>query len=144
MTDAVLLFDAGALVASVDRGERRHADVRRIVESARQPLVTSQIVLAEVDYLLLTRGGVDVESAFLADVAAGAYSAECLSPEELRLAHQVVLRYRDLEVGLADTSMVVLAARYGTSTIVTLDERCFRAMEPLGGGHFTLLPADGR
>jgi predicted nucleic acid-binding protein len=79
---------------------------------------------------------------YLADVASWAYSAECLSPEELHLANQIVLQYRDLEIGLADASMVVLAARYGTSTIVTLDERCFRAMRPLGGGHFTLLPAD--
>ncbi len=99
-------------------------------------------MLAEVDYLLLTRGGVDVESAFLADVASGAYVAECLSAEELHLANQVIVRYRDLQIGLADASMVVLAARYGTSTIVTLDERCFRAMQPLTGGHFTLLPAD--
>ena len=142
MTDSVLLFDAGALAASVDRRESRHEAVRKIIEAAEQPLVTSQIVLAEVDYLLLTRGGVDVESVFLADVAAGAYTAECLSAEELHLAHQVVLRHRDLEVGLADASMVVLAARFGTSTIVTLDERWFRAMQPLAGGHFTLLPAD--
>lgn len=142
LTDPVLLLDAGALVASVDRGERRHEAVRAIVEKSPQRLVTSQIVLAEVDHLLLTRGGVDVESMFLADVAAGAYEAECLSPDEMRLAHQVVVGYRDLEVGLADASMVVLAARYGTSTIVTLDERCFRAMQPLTGGHFTLLPAD--
>jgi predicted nucleic acid-binding protein len=143
VTASVLLFDAGALVASVDRAERRHEAVRQIIDAARQPLVTSQIVLAEVDYLLLTRGNVDVESAFLADVAAGAYAAECLTREELNLANQVILRYRDLEVGLADASMVVLAARFGTSTIVTLDERCFRAMQPLDGGHFTLLPADG-
>jgi uncharacterized protein len=142
VSDPVLLLDAGALVASVDRSETRHDSVRQVIEGARRPLVTSQIVLAEVDYLLLTRGGVDVESAFLADVAAGAYSAECLTADELHLANQVVLRYRDLEVGLADASMVVLAARYGTSTLVTLDERCFRAMRPLGGGHFTLLPAD--
>jgi uncharacterized protein len=142
VTPSVLLFDAGALVASVDTGDKRHEAVRSIVESADRPLVTSQVVLAEVDYLLLTRGNVDVESAFLADVASGAYVAECLSPEELHLANQVILRYRDLEVGLADASMVVLAARYGTTTVVTLDERCFRAMRPLTGGHFTLLPAD--
>lgn len=142
MTAPVLLIDAGALVASVDRREKAHEPVRAIIEESEQPLVTSQVVLAEVDYLLLARGGVDVESAFLADVASGAYTAECLSPEDLHLANQVILRYRDLEVGLADASMVVLAARYGTSTIMSLDERCFRAMQPLGGGHFTLLPAD--
>jgi uncharacterized protein len=142
VTPPVLLLDAGALVASVDRADRRHTAVRKIIEAARQPLMTSQVVLAEVDYLLLTRGSVDVESAFLADVAAGAYVAECLSTEELYLANQVILKYRDLAIGLADASMVVLAARHGTSTLVTLDERCFRAMQPLGGGYFTLLPAD--
>jgi uncharacterized protein len=138
-----LLFDAGALVASVDSSQRSHEQIRELIETSTQPRITSQVVLAEVDYLLMTRGSVDVEAAFLADVAAGAYQADCLSTEELRLAHQVILRYRDLAVGLADASLVVLAARYGTTTIATLDERCFRAMRPLAGGHFTLLPADG-
>jgi len=138
-----LLFDAGALVASVDKSQPLHKQVRELIEITTQPRVTSQVVLAEVDYLLMTRGSVDVEAAFLADVAAGAYQAECLTPEELLLAHQVILQYRDLEVGLADASLVVLAARYGTTTVATLDERCFRAMRPLAGGHFTLLPADG-
>lgn len=142
MNAAVLLLDAGALIASATKGDVRHEDVRAILEMAKQPLVTSQLVLAEVDHMLMTRGSVDIEAAFIADVGAGAYQADCLSPEEFHLANQVILRYRDLKVGLADASLVVLAARYGSDTIVTLDERCFRAMSPLTGGHFTLLPAD--
>ena len=142
MTSPVTLVDAGALVASVDRSEKAHEAVRAIIDGTEHPLGTSQIVLAEVDYLLLARGGVDIESAFLAVVASGAYTADSLSPEELHLANPGILRFRDLEVGLADASMVVLAARYGTSTVMSLDERCFRAMRPLDGGHFTLLPAD--
>jgi hypothetical protein len=37
---------------------------------------------------------------------------------------------------------VVLAARVGTVDIATFDERHFRAMEPLTGGSFRVLPAD--
>ena len=56
----------------------------------------------------------------------------------LRVAH----RYRDLELGLADASLVVLAQRFRTRRLVTFDERAFRAVAPLQGGSFTLLPAD--
>lgn len=51
-------------------------------------------------------------------------------------------RYRSLSIGLADASLVVLADRYGTNRLLTLDERRFRAVRPLGGGAFRLLPTD--
>ncbi|MGH2355036.1 MAG: hypothetical protein ACRDI2_09890 [Chloroflexota bacterium] len=43
---------------------------------------------------------------------------------------------------LADASLVVLARRYRTRRILTFDQRAFRAVEPLHGGAFTILPAD--
>lgn len=50
--------------------------------------------------------------------------------------------YRDLMIGLADASILVLAGRYRTNRILTLDERHFRALRTPRGEHFTLLPAD--
>jgi predicted nucleic acid-binding protein len=67
---------------------------------------------------------------------------DCLTRDELNTARSVVERYLDLRLGLADASLVVLAARYSTSRIVTFDERVFRAVAPLQGGAFTVLPAD--
>jgi uncharacterized protein len=52
-------------------------------------------------------------------------------------------RYLDLELGLADCALVVLAARYETTRLLTFDERRFRVVTPLRGDAFTLLPADG-
>jgi uncharacterized protein len=52
-------------------------------------------------------------------------------------------RYADLELGLADCALVVLAGKYDTTRIVSFDERHFRAITPLQGGAFTILPADG-
>jgi uncharacterized protein len=55
----------------------------------------------------------------------------------------VCARYRDLELGLADASIVVLAEQWRTNAIATLDQRHFRALVPSQGGAFELLPADG-
>lgn len=52
-------------------------------------------------------------------------------------------RYADFDLGLADCSLIVLAERLRTTRIATFDERHFRAVTPLQGGAFTLLPGDG-
>jgi uncharacterized protein len=137
-----LIVDAGSLYAQADRGDPAHDAVVAIMRSERGPLITSQIAAAEADYLVLTRLGIDVELAFLADLATATFVAECLTPEELEIARDVATRYRDLEVGLADASLVALARRFGTNRLMTLDERCFRTIRPLQGGNFRLLPAD--
>jgi len=50
--------------------------------------------------------------------------------------------YAGLGLSLADASLVVLAERYGTKTILTLDERHFRAVVDATGAPLTLVPAD--
>ena len=102
----------------------------------------SPFVLQEVDYLVSRRIGSDRVLRVLDDVAAGAYHLEAFATEDLTVALAIMRRYRDLTLGLADASIVVIAARHGTDRILTLDERDFRALRPLQGGSFTLLPAD--
>ena len=107
-----------------------------------ETLVTTELVVAEADYLILERLGLDVELAFLEDLARGTFVVECLTREELRLAREVVERYGSLRLGLADASLVVLAQRYRSHRLLTLDERAFRTVQPLQGGSFIVLPAD--
>ena len=100
------------------------------------------MIVAEADYLILRRLGPDVELAFVADITAATFVVECLTRDELLRARELIARYRDLRLGLADASLVVLAQRYGTRRILTFDERAFRAVLPLQGGAFTILPGD--
>lgn len=53
-------------------------------------------------------------------------------------------RYADLKLGLADAPTMVLSApeRYGTTRVLTFDQKHFRAVKPPQGGVFTVLPAD--
>jgi predicted nucleic acid-binding protein len=137
-----LLLDAGALYAQADRADPHYAAVAEILRIEREPLMTSAVTVAEADHLILTRLGVDVELAFLEDLAEGTFQVECLNRTELRVALELVRQYRDLTIGLADASLVVLAQRFRTRRLLTFDERAFRNVQPLQGGTFTLLPTD--
>src|SRR5437879_3665906 len=57
-------------------------------------------------------------------------------------AREIIERYSDLNVGLADASIAVLAERYETRDVLTLDERHFRAIRPAPRRRFRILPAD--
>ena len=61
-------------------------------------------------------------------------------PTTCGAVRQVVARYADQEIGVADASNVVLADRHHTRTVVTLDRRHFEVLRPLSGGIFTVLP----
>lgn len=65
-----------------------------------------------------------------------------LDPVGLERAHAVCARYRDLEIGLADASMVVLADELATHSVATFDQRHFRTVLALDGRPFTLVPVD--
>ena len=118
-----------------------HEACARAVASTR-PLVLSPLVLAELDYLTAQFAGVDAELTLLGELSSGAYELASLGVDDLIRARAVVERYRDLPLGLADASLVVLADRYETETILTLDERHFRVVRTLSGHPFQLLPAD--
>jgi len=95
-----------------------------------------------IDYLLGRRLGGAARRAFLDDLAAGRFRVACLEESDYELVRRVNQQYADLDVGLADLSLVVLAHRYNTKRIATFDERHFRALRPLDGGSFVLLPVD--
>lgn len=106
-------------------------------------LVVSPFVLAEADYLLSVRDRrPDVALEVLRDVARGAYILEPFGAGDLDRAADVIERYADQRVGLADAANVVLAERHGALDLLTLDERHFRVLLGPGGEPFRLLPAD--
>lgn len=137
----MIVLDTSGLLAVLDSSERTHDRAKGVLEQESGPLLLSPFVLAELDYLIGTRN-VEAELALLRDVGDGAYRLETMTSEDVEQAAEIVERYRDLAIGLADASVVLIAHRAGTKRILTLDERHFRALRPLGGGRFTLLPAD--
>lgn len=138
----MILLDTSGLYSAIDAGQPEHERVLETLRTEAGPLVLSPFVLAEVDYFIQTRMTLAQELAFLDQVAKGVFDLSRLDVDDIRIARTVVERYDELGIGLTDASIVVLAERYGTNRVLTLDERHFRALRTLGGGPFTLLPAD--
>jgi hypothetical protein len=137
-----LLIDAAPLVALADPAEPRRAAILDALASETGALVIPAPTTAEVDYLLGRRFGAGARRAFLADLAAGRFSVGNLERPDYATVIDLETRYADLDLGLADCALVALAARHRTTRILSFDERHFRAVTPLYGTAFTLLPAD--
>jgi uncharacterized protein len=139
----LILLDASGLFAALDEDEPDHEASRTALEADPGPFVLSPFVLAELDYLLLRELGVDYELSVLREVAASGYVLAPFDEAAVGEAEAVARRYADLRIGLADASLVVLAGRYRTNRILTLDERHFRALRTPAGEAFVVLPAGG-
>jgi hypothetical protein len=140
-----IVVDTSAILALFDEAYAEHAAIAGIVTSDPGPFAVSPMIVAEADYMLFTRLGAAAARRFAADVASEAYELAEWSARDHAAAVDVSNHYGDDKdyIGMADASNVVLADRYGTTRLLSLDQRHFRKLLPLrGGSHFTLLPYD--
>ena len=136
----MIALDTSVVVAFMNRRDDDHERVAAWMETVEEDLFTTPLIAAEIDHLVSRGGGPDAALAFYEDLASGAYLVEWW-PEAVLETVTVARRYRDM--GLADASLLPLAARLGTTRVATLDERHFRVARPLTGeSAFALLPAD--
>ena len=136
-----MIVDAGVLYSAASSRDTDHEAAAATLESWEGELVTSAFTAAEANHLILSRLGVGAEIEFVTSLASD-FTVPTLDGRGLRVAAEVCQSYRDLEIGLADASIVVLARQFRTRCLATFDERHFRLVEPLSGGSFELLPAN--
>jgi hypothetical protein len=135
-----VIVDTSALLAFFDRSEPDNAAVTKVLTTTSEPLVVSPYVVAEVDYLVASRIGVAAELAVLRELTGGAWDLATFGVDDLVAAVNVIDRYADQRIGIADASNVVLAGRHRTRIIATLDRRHFTVLRPATGGRFTIVP----
>lgn len=138
----MILLDTSGLLSALDESQRHHRECATLLNEVEPPLLLSPFVLAELDYLLMRNIGHQAQAALLEEVARGAYQLEVFEAADISRAKEVLEKYADLEIGLADASIVVLAERRGVSEVLTLDERHFRAMRIEKRKRFKVLPFD--
>jgi predicted nucleic acid-binding protein len=138
----MILVDTSGLLAALFPDQHHHEDAARVLIEMEGPFLLSPLVLAELDYLITKLAGTEVELTLLDEVARGAYRLAEFGPGRVALAREIIRKYPDLGLGLADASLVVLAESLGVRDLLTLDERHFRAVRGPGGEPFRLLPAD--
>jgi predicted nucleic acid-binding protein len=138
----VIVVDTSGLLSALDESQRHHRECAAALLEASSPLLLSPFVLAELDYLLMRHIGRRAQAAMLDEVARGVYQLEPFGAADVARAKAVIERYTDLQIGLADASIVVLAERHAVTEVLTLDERHFRAMRVDRRKRFKILPVD--
>lgn len=136
----VLIVDAGPLYAAAAKGDDDHDRCAELLASAQGPLLVPELVVCEVGYLLGDRIGAHAELAFARALAAGELIAEPVLDSEWARVEELLERYEDLPLGMADASLVALAERYGATEIASLDHRHLGVVKPKHTERFTLLP----
>jgi predicted nucleic acid-binding protein len=113
------IVDTGPLVALLDRKDRYHGWVKSQLESIAPPLDTCEAVLSEAAFLLgHVPGG---PQALLELVAKGLVTVSFSLQEEARTIQQLLLRYANVPMSLADACLVRLTEIHSESLLLTLD-----------------------
>jgi len=133
---ALITLDTSALFALLNRRDPDHESVRRAFEQDRGPYLVPAGILAEIGYLVEQRLGLEVLDALLDDLEQRALALEC-GDEDFPRMRELVRRYHDLPLGLADASVVACAERHG-GAVLTLDSRRFGVVS--GEGTIAVLP----
>lgn len=139
----MIIADTGFFVALANRDDQHHAAAVGAFESLKEPLITTWPVLTETSHLLLHRLGQRALSAFLGSWEAGAFFTLAIPAEAAGHMRQLVDKYRDLPMDLADASPVVLAEHLGHGRILSTDRRDFKTYRWKGRLPFVnVLPLD--
>jgi predicted nucleic acid-binding protein len=115
-----VLLDTGFIVALLDRSESIHKMCARTVREVAVPLVTCEAVIAESCYLLRNLPG--ASEAVIENIAAGIFQVPLQLSRDTAGVKQVLQKYKDREIDLADACLICLADEFGTADILTLDQ----------------------
>ena len=136
----MIVLDTSPILAAFDRQDPMHQQVQQVFHSIEEPLITTPLVLAEVDYLVTSRLGIQAGIDCLNELMSGRFEISHFGHSQIRQTIPVIQKYKDLRIGLTDASLVVLAHECDTQNIFTLDKRHFGTMKTLSGKPFTLFP----
>ena len=135
----MILLDTGPIVAIFDASDDYHNLCVELLKNVDESLITTWPVLTEAFYLLgfswkaqdnlwefIQRGGVEILS---------------MNDKQQTRCRQLMEKYADLPMDLADGSLVVLAESKKIKKIFTLDHKDFQIYKPARIKSFTLLPS---
>jgi predicted nucleic acid-binding protein len=133
-----VLVDAGPLVALIDAGDAHHGACVDALRTIRDPLITVWPAVTEAMHLLgESRRG---QRALWSRIETDALTLAPLDAGDAPRMRELMEKYRDLPMDLADASLVRIAEREGLTRIFTLDRRHFSIYRPGRRRRFAVLP----
>ena len=136
----MILTDTGPLVALVNRNDPNHGLCLHAAQNLpRGPLLVTWPCFTEAMYLLHRAGGYPAQAALWLLQEAGRLTLHDAGESELKRMAELMAKYHDLPMDLADASVVAAAERLGTRRVFTLD-RDFRVYRFADGAAVEVIP----
>ena len=133
-----VVCDAGPLIALINRRDQFHAPCVAAAEILRFPLFTVWPVIVEAYYVLDNRGG--PAERVLHWLTARHLSLIELRETDLRRMRQLIKKYSNLPMDLADAALVAVCERTKIRRIFTVDRRDFLIYRPAHVSQFEVIP----
>jgi predicted nucleic acid-binding protein len=134
-----VLVDAGPLVALVNRGDTHHRRCVDALKTIRDPMLTVWPAVTEA--LFLVRDSWPAQAALLEMIESRVVELLPLDEDDVPRMTELMAKYRDLPMDLADAALVRVAERERLRHVFTLDQRDFRVYRPAGLGRLGLIPS---
>ncbi|WP_367875324.1 type II toxin-antitoxin system VapC family toxin [Luteolibacter sp. Populi] len=115
----MLIVDTGPLVALIDRSERQHGWAKACFGELRHALVTCDAVISETMFLV-RRAGKDPSIA-LELITRNLIISDYRVQEEAAPLMELMQRYRNVPMSLADACLVRMAGIHDGARVLTMD-----------------------
>ena len=116
-------------MALVNRGDTHHARCADALKAIRDPLYTVWPAVAEA--MFLVRDSWPAQAALLEMLESRIVEVMPLDEDDVPLMTELMAKYRDLPMDLADAAIVRVAERERIRHVFTLDQRDFRVYRRL-------------
>jgi predicted nucleic acid-binding protein len=135
--DVAVLVDTGPIVSVFDENDPDHDICIETMRAIRCPLITVWPVITEAMHLLSRSP--QVQDRLWELIVRGSLRLSELTTENVQRMRQLMRKYSDLPMALADAALVSVAERENLRTIFTLD-RDFGVYAPSHLRSFRILP----
>lgn len=122
----MIIVDTGFWVALANKNDAAHQAAKNTFQRWQgDRFITTWCVITETCYLLQKRVGVDAPKPLIRQISTGILTVFDLKPSHGIRIEQLMQKYRDLPMDLADASLVILAEALGHGRILSIDYRDF-------------------
>jgi hypothetical protein len=135
----MIAVDTGPIVALFDKNDNYHSVCHNIIRTLKMPLATTVPVLTEAFYLLSFSW--QLQDDLWEFIVEGNLQIYNLDRDFMKTCRELMRKYHDLPMDLADASLVAVADAENIRTIFTLDKD-FKVYKTKQNKHFKLLPGN--
>jgi predicted nucleic acid-binding protein len=134
----MILIDAGPLVALIHADDQEHDRCKKAFEAINEPLGTVWPVITEAMHLL--RFSWQAQASLWELIERRAATLLPLDQTDVPRMVELMRKYRDLPMDLADAALVRVAEREKLRRVFTVDRSDFEVYRPARLGRFSILP----